>query len=887
MVESEIQLDEYNHFSTLSNSNRTGGLIVYFNKLWQVNLLCEIVCDSKYWITAYNVKYQEKVMIIAAVYRSPSSQEADFYEAFEEVVETICERNADIIITGDFNVDWDKSSCYKNKLEQIFNDNGLKQLVQEFTRVTNNSRTIIDYVISNSPKIKVNNSIKNKISDHEIIEINVEHYNTKLKKQEIDVFKYNKRLFNREIRAIMKFDESSELNSNVFYFDECLESTIRNFCIKKTISGDNFGKKWFNRQLRHLKYEKIRKYNKAKVVNTELAWSNYKIARNIYKAQLNREKTKYINNKISFTNNQKEMWKNIKNLVLKKSYCDIQSVIFSDIEYKNSHEIAENFNNYFVNSIKEIRDNIETVQYINNVELNNTKFEFHMITTIELKNICKSLKKKDDYNKVNINIILDNWDVMGNILLNIINKSLETGIFPESWKTSMITPIEKITKARNCEDFRPINTLKLCEKILEKVVKVQLEEYLEGNNILSKYQSGFRGGFSCETAVNYVINRWKNIDKNKKVMAMFLDFKRAFETIDRDILIKKLFNYGIRNIELKWFQSYLTNRTQITKVNNVKSNKINNEYGVPQGSVLGALLFIIYINDLPSVVKRNEIVLYADDTLIFNESETDEQCNIKLMEDMINVNTWLKMNKLKLNENKTKIMEINVINSTNFEINNKVIEKVDKIKYLGCIIDKHLNFKDHIEYLCKKVGKKIGFFKRIRKKVTTITAINIYNAIIKPHFEFCSTILYTCCADSQLERMQKLQNKAMRSIIGCNRFTPIQHMLQTLKWLDIRQRLQLNTLLFIHKMKMGLTPKYLTEQLRYVNDMQPYHLRNGNDFRVHKATNNMMKRCLFYKGLQLFNMLPNEVKAERNINLFKRNCIIAVKNNFCQSFNNV
>lgn len=599
----------------------------------------------------------------------------------------------------------------------------------------------------------------------------------------------------------------------------------------------------------------------------------------MYKNKSENEKNKYVNNKINNAKDQKQMWKEIKNFVLKKEETIIKTVIFNDRECKDNYQIANKFNNYFVDSIKLIRDTIENVQYTNNIPVITSKFKFRAISLTELKNVCKGLKEKPDFNKVSIKIVLDNWNIIGKNMLNIINKSLETGVFPENWKYSMITPIEKINKTNKCEEFRPINTLKTCEKILEKIIKEQLENYMEINNLLSKYQSGFRKKYSCETTVNYVINKWKYIDTKNKIMAVFLDLKRAFETIDRELLIQKLYMYGIRENELQWFKSYLTNRKQITKVNGVKSDETDNEFGVPQGSILGALLFIIYINDMPNILEKCEIVMYADDTLIYAKGDTEEQCTDKLTHDMNNINNWLKMNKLKLNESKTKIMEINMNCNVIFKINNETIEKVKQIKYLGFVIDKELKFKQHVEYICKKIGKKIGFFKRVRNKISVTTAINMYNTIIKPHFEFGSTILYTCCTTTQLERLQKLQNKAMRAILKCNRYTPIQTMLDTLKWLNIQQRLALNTLNFVQKMKMGNAPDYLIGQLNYVGEMQPYNLRNAEDFRLQRVTTTAMQRSLFFKGLKLYNMLPNYIKTERNINIFKRNISTFVKNN--------
>lgn len=235
------------------------------------------------------------------------------------------------------------------------------------------------------------------------------------------------------------------------------------------------------------------------------------------------------------------------------------------------------------------------------------------------------------------------------------------------------------------------------------------------------------------------------------------------------------------------------------------------------------------------------------------------------------------MNKLKLNETKTKWMEINSRSETSIEINGVIIEKVNSIKYLGVIIDSGLKFHEHIEYICKKIGKKIGFFKRIRNKICTLTAIKVFNTMIKPHFEYCSSILYSCCNQTHIERLQKLQNKAMRSILKCSRFTSVRLMLDALKWLNIFQRLKLNTLVAIFKMKYGKAPKYLTENIMFVGDVQPYQLRNASDFRLQLHNTSAAQRTIFFKGLQLFNMLPDDTKEERNLKRFKKMCVEFVK----------
>lgn len=877
----EIALKNYNNISSLSNSNRTGGVTLYLKKHWSLVKNYEIKEDSKYWILWCLAKYKSIKILISAIYRSPSCQPAEFCDKFGETLEEICEQNCDVLITGDFNIDWSKDSFYKQQIERTLNDNGMKQIVKSHTRITENTKTLIDYVVTNTKNIAVQNSFTNKISDHEIIEIIIEDNNIKKEhyEEKLERFRYNKIAFSREINSIIKFEENKELNENVFHFDKCFETTIQKFTKNIKIKAQSNTKGWYNREISAMKNEKIRKYQIAKYINTPEAWANYKSIRNLYKVKIENQKNNYINDQIRNATDQKQMWREIKNLVLKESQTVINSVIFNGNECTNKQQIANNFNEYFINSVKLIRESIGNVQYKNHIQRTNKIFKFREITIAELKSVVKELKNKPDFNKISTKIILDNWNTTGEILRKIINQSIKTGIFPESWKVSMVSPIEKVPKTNKCEEFRPINTLKTCEKILEKVVKNQLENYFEENLLLSQYQSGFRKKYSCETAVNYVINQWKYIGKNKRIMALFLDFQRAFETIDRNIMLQKLYMYGIRHVELEWFKSYLDNRQQTTKVNGMKSDGLKNEFGVPQGSILGALLFIIYINDMPNIVQKCKIVLYADDTLIYAEGDSESECRDKMNCDVNNITKWLKMNKLKLNEDKTKLIEINMSGEINFEINNKIIEKVEKIKYLGFIIDKELKFRDHIDYICKKIGKKIGFFKRIRNKISITTAINIYNTIIKPHFEFGSTILYTCCLETQIERMQKLQNKAMRCILKCNRYTPISVMLDSLQWLNIKQRLEMNTLCFVQKMKMGNAPEYLCENIKYVGEVQPYELRNSENFRLQRTTSTAMQRSLFYKGLKLYNKIPYDLKTERNYYVFKRQCVNFVKNN--------
>lgn len=250
------------------------------------------------------------------------------------------------------------------------------------------------------------------------------------------------------------------------------------------------------------------------------------------------------------------------------------------------------------------------------------------------------------------------------------------------------------------------------EKVLELIVKKQLDKFIEDNKILIEYQSGFRKGHSCETAIQ--ADQWKvTISSGKMISVIFMDLKRAFETIDRKKLITKMERYGIKGKVLSWFKSYVNGRYQQVKLGDEISEKVLTEYGVPQGSMLGPLLFTLYINDIIKVKTEDSTVkLFADDTMIFVSGESAGELETKLQAALNKLENWLNENKLKMNASKTKYM---VIRSSRKDLSREIrvrtkrgeeLERITTMKYLGVLLDNRLTFKDHCDYILKKVGKK-------------------------------------------------------------------------------------------------------------------------------------------------------------------------------------
>lgn len=490
-------------------------------------------------------------------------------------------------------------------------------------------------------------------------------------------------------------------------------------------------------------------------------------------------------------------------------------------------------------------------------------------------NQAKIMKKKTNKSEIcNSEVWYDAMDYIAYFLMTIINESLSNGNVPDEWKISKVTPIPKIKNTQNANEFRPINSMQTDEKILEFVVKEQLIKYLESNKILSVHQSAFRINHSCETTLNYVINELKEcLDKDHVAIVVFLDLKRAFETIDRERALKKLQNIGINGIELKWFGSYLKNRRQYTKYKNCQSDTMEIPIGLPQGTQLSVILFLIYINDIIKIAEEGKIVLFADDTVLIVIGN-----NIKLAEQKTNnylklINDYTNENKLMLNIAKSKWMMIGNKTNNNAQINIQIgsteLEKVEKMKYLGVTIDNELKLDTHIDSIQKKTASKIGYFKRISRKLTFHTKKIVYNAIVTPHLNYCSTILISC-NNEQIDSLQKLQNRAMRIILNCDYLTPIDFMLKELNWLSIKQKILYNVILMVFKMKNNLLPTYLSNKLIYANEIHNRNTRNSGELRLPNYKKEATRKNLFFKGIQLYKQINKDMKEEKNVNIFKR-----------------
>ena len=331
------------------------------------------------------------------------------------------------------------------------------------------------------------------------------------------------------------------------------------------------------------------------------------------------------------------------------------------------------------------------------------------------------------------------------LLTHICNLSLSEGIFPDELKLANVIPIFKSGDHETFNNYRPVSTLCTISKVFEKIMYSRLLNYLDHYKILFSYQFGFRKSHSTYMAFMVLIDKLtRALDEGKFVVGILLDFSKAFDTVDHDILLTKLSHYGIRGVPLLWFQSYLSNRQQFVAYNGVSSSVKTVKCGVPQGSILGPLLFLIYINDLVNVCSHCLPILFADDTNLFVSGVDMSHISEIVSKELAELSQWLKVNKLSLNLKKTQYMIFSRRKSKDETINIKIddqsISETKSSKFLGVYIDNSLNWKTHISYIAGKISRGIGIILKSRKYLTEDSLLTLYYCFIYPFLIYCNHI---------------------------------------------------------------------------------------------------------------------------------------------------
>ena len=405
----------------------------------------------------------------------------------------------------------------------------------------------------------------------------------------------------------------------------------------------------------------------------------------------------------------------------------------------------------------------------NKLNTNNVQFVFKETVTSDVLSVLQKIKIKRSSGPDNIpaKLINDAAEELAAPISILINLSFRTGIFPMLEKEAKITPLYKSGNHMLVDNYRPISVLNILSKVIERLTYQQLSHYLEENNLLCPFQYGFRKGRSTEQSITTLVDFIRsNMDESKITGAVYIDLRKAFDTVDHACLLAKLPLYGIQGIELSWLSDYLFNRTQYVVINNVCSNTQHITHGVPQGSILGPLLFCLLINDLYLNLKSSRILLYADDAVVYFADKDVSIIQNTLNLEIDNIAKWFSDNCLVINlkSGKTEFVLYGTPqkirnSSCEIKINGVKVNRVKLYEYLGVVLDSNLNLNVQINKIYKKASNRLALLSRIRHNISPFVAESICNAIIMPILLYCYPI-YCNVSETSNKKLQKIHDRA-------------------------------------------------------------------------------------------------------------------------------
>ena len=848
------------------------------------------------------IKPHSKPFVVTTVYRPPSAL-SEFFDHFEKLIKGIDNENKEMYILGDLNCDLlrpDKDyNIPTKKIKSLYELYQLSQLIDEATRVTMTTTSLIDHMVTNTPeKISDSGVIHTGISDHSLIfairKISV------IKKLENIVEMRNMKNFNEEkfVAELLKqhweqvyfFAEDPNDMWEIWkkIFVEVLDKHAPLQC--KKIRSKKVP--WITSDIKKLINTRDKLKRKAILTNLENDWFDYKTSRNKVNIELRNAKKDYYSSKIADQKfNPKKAWKSINNLLGRQNKPTVVNEINLDGKsFTTPKDIAEGFNDYFSNIGPDLASKIDTSNYNFETYTKTAESEFAAFQPVTVTHICRLLhglssNKATGIDKISCKIIKIAAPAISDSLTFIFNQALTLSSFPNEWKMARVIPLYKNGQRNIPGNYRPISVLPAISKIMERIMYDQLYNYLTKFELLSDSQFGFRKSHSTATALLDCTNDWyMNLDRKMFNLVVLIDLKKAFDTVDHQILLRKLELYGIKGEALTLLKSYLTDRNQKCQIKNSFSTERLIKCGVPQGSILGPLFFLLYINDLPQCLNKTKPRLFADDTNLTASGDSITDLETAVNSDLENLRKWLIANKLSLNVAKTEFMLIgsktmikkNSDSRLNIFIENKQIKQVSECKTLGVIVDRHLSWKSNSENICKKITAGISAIRRVKPFVDKDTLISIYNAIVRPYFDYCCEV-WDVFGESQSKRLQKLQNRAARIILNTSNDVNHSIALRALGWEPLKTERKKAKAKIMDKVLNKMGPKSLANLFSYKCEKTNYNLRDiSSGLSLPKPRTNNMKNSFMYDGAHLWNSIPKEIRESKTLSSF-RNKIAAHK----------
>ena len=897
-VQNLANIMSFNAYHRVRDGRRGGGIAIYVNEQINCRSLDDL-CVSLNHVECLFLECHHKNVkfVIGCIYRPPDGDFDSFINHMEQVLQLLSRSSyTEVFICGDFNTNMleYQSDFHCSTFLNIMSSFSYIPLITKPTRINDMSgnHSLLDNIFIRNSLCYVPGIIMLSLSDHypvfaickRIFE--PDHLSSVIRRQY--------RPFNDSNISALCDSLSLHDFSNIFELDNVneifveIERVIFQYydascpIVTKTLSHKDNIKPWIDHEVKREIKLKNSYYKLLRMGRIERAVFN-RIRNRVTNLIRDKRKAYFANKFERVRNDARRTWTLINDTIKpcsNRKRGDIRELLIDGSSVSNPTLIANKLNDHFSTVGRNVANSITSLSHHREFLSGNypNSFFLPIVTNSDVIHYIDSLKNKKCPNDCLPAAILKRIShIVAPVLCHLFNESISQCIFPDKMKVARVVPLHKGGDPNCVSNYRPISVLNIFSKLLEKHVYKHLYSYLEKNKILNKAQFGFRNSKGTTQAiVRHTSSIYDHLDRNDLVFSLYLDYRKAFDSVDHGILLDKLFFYGIRGHPYHWFKSYLTNRSQYVNINNVTSDVQFLTHSVPQGSNLGPLLFLIYINDFPSCSDFFDFLMFADDCTLTCPIKRN---NLNLAHHQINFNLesvsrWTNANRIKINCQKTKFIIFSYRHQFNLDepisIGGYEIEQVTSIKFLGVFLDKSLCFYNHVNHISRTVARCLGIFSKLREFFSINIMRSLYYALVYPHISYGIEVWYPAAPNYVKNQIEILQKKIIRVIKFLHYNAHTQPHFVDLKLLPVQYVFKYRIGQYLFKtLKISDFDSELKSKLCTLHESHNLQTRGGNKFIVPLFMKIKSDSHIHVICVRFYNCLPENVTGKNSLQPFK------------------
>ncbi len=877
-------------------ARKGGGICIIHRKEFEVKVNEASDTDTFEYVDVFFTSSNQSSFRSVIIYRPPRSKAnpvkmTEFFTEFSSLTESLSVYPGRCLIAGDLNIHLDKPDDHDTKrMQETLSSAGLKQHITDSTHKRGHT---LDVIISRvcEDLVVTPTVIRGLKSDHHAVKCDLNVSRPKLCKQTVTFRKLRDidlQDFSNDILSSGLNDCTGDVTCLIEKYDSVLRELMEKHApeIEHHISLRPHAP-WYNDSFRNEKRKK-------RQLERKMLKSGLQIDREIfhehcdnYHKTLHRAKIEYYTSEFAGCN-QRQLFRLTDKLSSAKATKSLPS-------HDSLESLTSDFHHFFDTKIKEICDDLAdcdvppmTVEIGDSCDSTFSKFD-EVDSECVRKIIMDSAKTSCALDPIPTWILAKKEviDALLPTITRIINMSLAEGVIPSTLKRALVTPLIKKSNADPdvFKNYRPISNLPFIFKTIERVASKQIQDYVNNNDLNASHQSAYRKYHSTETALLRVTNDiLRAVDNHRRVIVVLLDLSAAFDTIDHQVLLRRLQDrFGIKGTALRWMSSYFHGREQCIIINGVQSNWKRVYCGAPQGSVFGPMAFSYYSAPIEDIIKAHglECMIYADDSQIyFSFNDEDQDAATSRIEACVaDIRSWMVTNKLKLNDGKTEILHLSSrftspSEAPSLRVGEDDIAPAPSVRDLGVVIDEHVTMKQHVNSVCQRTSYALYSIGKLRAYLDQASAEKLIHAFVSSRIDSCNSLLFGL-PGAELDRLQRVQNAAARIITGVKGHVHMKPILRQLHWLPIRQRIIFKILLLAYKAVNGLAPSYVSDMLTIHHPVRNLRSTSTECVLLKPPSTRSIRtstygdRAFSSAAPKLWNELPENIRSAKTVDRFK------------------